>query len=245
MWVAPGTYHGGIKTTASGDAGASGRIYYVSSTKWGARIVPALNGGPTSAWDNRGHYVTIMGFEIDGSKTGSGPAWRSGLYSGGSHTQFYGNKVVHIATTIPCISAGGAAIGIDSYYKGVKGEVIDNVVHDIGPPRCRFVHGIYISTSAVVKNNLVQRVSAAGIHLWHDANDVLAATFTGAPQAPTTSEFMTTSCTITSMAFRKRGKPAATTSTAATARSATPVTGPSNAACATPVLPTQIGATLK
>jgi hypothetical protein len=35
------------------------------------------------------------------------------------------------------------------------------------------VQGIYISTSAVVRNNVVSHVAAAGIHLWHDANDVV------------------------------------------------------------------------
>ncbi|MFC5547391.1 DUF4214 domain-containing protein, partial [Massilia aerilata] len=38
VWVAPGTYAGGIKTTANGTASA--RIYWVSTTKWGAKIVP-------------------------------------------------------------------------------------------------------------------------------------------------------------------------------------------------------------
>lgn len=173
VWVAPGTYDGGLRTKASGNAAPSGRIYYVSTTKWGARIVPPATGGIKSAWDNRGNNISIVGFEVDGSKPGTGPAWRSGLYSGGSHTHVHGNKVHHIATTIPCTSAGGSAIGIDSYYRGVKGKVIDNVVHDIGPNGCRFVHGIYISTSAVVDNNVVYRVAAAGIHLWHDANDVV------------------------------------------------------------------------
>jgi hypothetical protein len=173
VWVAPGTYDGSVKTTASGDATPAGRIYYVSTTRWGARIVPPATGRIRSAWNNRGSYVSIVGFDVDGSQPGTGAAWRTGLYSGGSHTHFHGNKVHHIATTVPCNSAGGSAIGIDSYYQGVKGEVIDNVVHDIGQAGCRFVQGIYISTSAVVKDNVVYRVAAAGIHLWHDANDVL------------------------------------------------------------------------
>jgi hypothetical protein len=173
VWVAPGTYYGGFKTTASGNATPSGRIFYVSTTQWGARIVPSASGKNKSAWNNRGDYVSIVGFDVDGSKTGTGVAWRFGLYSGGSHTHFHGNKVHHIANTAPCTSAGGSAIGVDSYYKGVKGEVTDNVVHDIGQSGCRFVQGIYISTSAVVRNNVVSHVAAAGIHLWHDANDVV------------------------------------------------------------------------
>ncbi|WP_376712378.1 DUF1565 domain-containing protein, partial [Acinetobacter baumannii] len=47
VWVAPGSYAGGIKTTASGTAAA--RIYWVSTTKWGARIVPPVNSTNNSA----------------------------------------------------------------------------------------------------------------------------------------------------------------------------------------------------
>jgi hypothetical protein len=173
VWVAPGTYEGGFKTSASGEAAPAARIYYVSTTKWGARIVPPAAGASNSAWSNRGNYVSIVGFEVDGSKRDARTAWRYGLYSGGSHTRFHGNKVHHIANHVPCTSVGGSAIGIDSYYRGVKGEVTDNVVHDIGQAGCRFTQGIYISTSASVKNNIVYRVAAAGIHLWHDANDVV------------------------------------------------------------------------
>ncbi|GAB3420038.1 DUF1565 domain-containing protein [Massilia agilis] len=62
VWVAPGTYTGGFKTTASGTSSA--RIYWVSTTKWGAKIVP---GSTANVWDNRGSYVSIVGFDIDGS----------------------------------------------------------------------------------------------------------------------------------------------------------------------------------
>ena len=170
VWVAPGTYAGGIKTVASGTAAA--RIYWVSTTKWGARIVPPSNSTNNSAWDNRGNYVSIIGFDVDGSKIGSGTKWVHGIYTGGSYNVIDGNHVHHMATTIPCNSAGGSAIGVDSYYKGVKGDVINNVVNDIGPAGCPYVQGIYHSTSGTIKNNVVYRVGSAAIHLWHDATDV-------------------------------------------------------------------------
>ncbi|WP_208281153.1 right-handed parallel beta-helix repeat-containing protein [Massilia oculi] len=170
VFVAPGTYAGGFKTTASGTA--SSRIYWVSTTKWGAKIVPPANSTNNSAWDNRGNYVSIIGFDIDGSKLGSGTKWVHGIYTGGSYNVIEGNHVHHMATTIPCNSAGGSAIGVDSYYKGVKGDVIGNVVHDIGPAGCTYVQGIYHSTSGTIKNNVVYRVGSAAIHLWHDATDV-------------------------------------------------------------------------
>ncbi|QYG02404.1 right-handed parallel beta-helix repeat-containing protein [Massilia sp. NP310] len=170
VFVAPGTYAGGIRTTASGTA--SSRIYWVSTTKWGAKIVPPANSTNKTAWDNRGNYVSIIGFDVDGSKIGKGTKWVLGIYTGGSYNVIEGNRVHHMATTIPCNSAGGSAIGVDSYYKGVKGDVIGNVVHDIGPAGCTYVQGIYHSTSGTIKNNIVYRVGSAAIHLWHDATDL-------------------------------------------------------------------------
>ena len=170
VFVAPGTYDGGFKTTASGNAKA--RIYWVSTTKWGAKIVPPAKSSNKTAWDNRGNYVSIIGFEVDGSKVRSGTKWTLGIYTGGSYTVIEGNHVHHTATTIPCNSAGGSAIGVDSYYKGVMTDVVGNVVHDIGPAGCTYVQGIYVSTSGTIKNNVVYRVGSAAIHLWHDATNV-------------------------------------------------------------------------
>ena len=50
---------------------AAARIYRVSTTKWGAKIVPPANSTNKDAWDKRGDYVSIIGFEIDGSKVRS------------------------------------------------------------------------------------------------------------------------------------------------------------------------------
>ncbi len=164
VWVAPGTYTGGIKTTASGTSSA--RIYWISTTKWGAKIVP---GSTANVWDNRGNYVSIIGFDIDGS---SKPSVTHGIYTGGSYSMIQGNHVHHIAKSATCTSAGGSAIGVDSYYGGVSNDVVGNVVNDIGPAGCTYIQGIYVSTSGSVKNNLVYRVAEAAIHLWHDANHV-------------------------------------------------------------------------
>jgi len=138
VWVAPGTYAGGFQTTASGTA--SDRIYWISTTKWGARIVPPARSGNNSAWDNRGDCVSIIGFEVDGGDLGSGARWTHGIYTGGSFSVIEGNHVHDVATTIGCNGGGGSAIGVDSYYRGVQGAVLGNVVHDIGPaaaPMCR------------------------------------------------------------------------------------------------------------
>jgi parallel beta-helix repeat protein len=171
VWVAPGTYAGGIKTTANGTA--AGRIYWVSTTKWGAKIVPPSSSSNNNAWDNRGNYVSIIGFDVDGTNSGSGTKWTHGIYTGGSYGMIQDNHIHHIARSVACTSAGGSAIGVDSYYHGVKSDIVSNVVNDIGPAGCTYVQGIYVSTSGTIKNNLVYRVGAVGIHLWHDATDVI------------------------------------------------------------------------
>jgi hypothetical protein len=169
--VAPGTYPGGFKTTVSGTA--KDRISFVSTVKWGAKIVPPAKSTTPTAWDNRGNYVDIVGFDVDGSAHQAGTRWTAGIYSGGSYDRIEYNHVHHIATTIPCTSAGGSGIGVDSYYHGVQSDVIGNSVHDIGPPGCRYIQGIYINTPGSVKNNIVYRIGAAGIQLWHDAHNVI------------------------------------------------------------------------
>jgi hypothetical protein len=171
VFVAPGTYYGGFKSTISGTASA--RIYFVSTTKWGAKIVPPASSPNDTAWDNRGSYVDIIGFEVNGAAHQSGTKWLHGIYNGGSYDMIRNNRVHHIATSVTCTSAGGSAIGVDSYYKGKLSDVIGNLVHDIGPAGCKYVQGIYMSTSGSVKNNVVYRVSEAAIHLWHDATNVI------------------------------------------------------------------------
>ena len=165
VFVAPGTYYGGLRTTIHGSA--TGKIYYVSTTKHGAIIRPS--GSANFAWDNRGNYVEIIGFRVNGT----GGPWKNGIYNGGSYDVIKGNWVHHIAKGVGCTSSGGSAIGIDSYYRGVKSDAIGNLVHDIGPAGCRYIQGIYMSTSGQVKNNVVYRVAEGAIHLWHDANNVI------------------------------------------------------------------------
>ncbi|SHH02697.1 DUF1565 domain-containing protein [Massilia sp. CF038] len=168
--VAPGRYAGGFRTSQSGAPGA--RIAFVSTVQWGAQIVPPPVSRTDTAWDNRGSHVDIIGFQIDGRLPQNGVKWTHGIYNGGSYGLIQHNWVHHLATDVPCTSAGGSAIGVDSYYRGVDAKVVANLVHDIGPAGCPYVQGIYVSTSGTVTNNIVYRVAAAGIHLWHDATRV-------------------------------------------------------------------------
>lgn len=168
--VAPGTYFGGVRTATHGTAEA--RIVFESTERGGARLVPPLDSRQPAAWDNRANYLDIVGFEIDGGQYQSGMKWLSGIYNAGSHNGIHHNHIHHVGNDVPCEAKGGAGIGIDSYYKGNDAEVVGNHVHDIGPPECRYMHGIYVSTTASVRDNIIYRAAGAGIHLWHDASHV-------------------------------------------------------------------------
>ena len=168
--VAPGMYSGGVRTATNGTLEA--RIVFQSTERWGARIVPPLDARQGAAWDNRANYLDIIGFEIDGTQYQSGMKWLSGIYNGGSHNGIHHNHIHHIGNDVPCEAKGGAGIGVDSYYKGNDAEVVGNHVHDIGPAECRYMHGIYVSTTGSVRDNIIYHASGAGIHLWHDASHV-------------------------------------------------------------------------
>lgn len=164
VYVAPGLYVGLIQTRAAGRKAA--RIRYVSTVKWGARL---LGRGKDAVWVNHGDHADISGFDISGSG-------RIGILNLGSHTLIEGNHVHHLAVSGGCTADGGA--GIDNgNYAGSDGDIIGNIVHDIGSPgSCNGVHGIYSSNQGGrIVNNLVYRVAAYGIHLWHAATRVTIA----------------------------------------------------------------------
>ena len=181
--VAPGTYRGGFKTMMSGTAAQ--RIYYVSTAVGGARIIPPVHSDSTTAWENHGSFVDIVGFDVDGGAGHTGVKWSRGIYNAGSYALIKHNRVHHLAQDLPCTTAGGFGIFIDSLHRGDQNEVDGNTVHDIGPPSCRFAQGIYISTSGRATNNVVFRVGGSAILMWHDAqkvvvsNNTVAASMTG------------------------------------------------------------------
>lgn len=120
-------------------------------------------------WANYGSYVDIVGFDV----TGPG---RLGIFNMGSHTSIVGNHVHDLAISGGCTANGGSGI-LNGNYNGSDGDIIGNVVHDIGVPgSCNGVQGIYHSNlRGHIFNNIVYRVSAYGIHLWHAANNVTVA----------------------------------------------------------------------
>ena len=162
--VAPGSYPETVKTTASGRAGA--RIRYLSSVKWGAKVVGA---GSEAVWTNLGQQVEIAGFDLSGSG-------RAGILNYGSWVTMRGNHVHDLALSGGCTGSGGGGI-VNANYKAGHGEIVGNLVHDIGVPgACAGVHGIYYANGqGRIRNNIVYRASAWGIHLWHAADQVVIA----------------------------------------------------------------------
>jgi parallel beta-helix repeat protein len=166
--VAPGTYSGGITTVASGTPAQ--RIRYVSDVKWGAKIIGSAKGREDIAWWNKGAFVDIDGFEVDGSGS---PVWRIGLYNTGSGSRIVNSHVHNIAKgRADCPKSGGAGIESDGYYGAKQGRIESNLVHDIGPTGCILFHGIYHTHDGTVRNNVVYGASGWGISLWHAASDV-------------------------------------------------------------------------
>jgi hypothetical protein len=162
--VAPGTYWETVRTNAK--ATSSGRIRFVSDTKWGAKIVGS---GTEAMWQNNGNYTDIVGFDV----TGPG---RLGILNLASYTSLQGNHVHDLKVSGGCTGSGGAGI-MNGSYTASDGDMIGNVVHDIGVPgACNAVQGIYhANLRGKIMNNVVYRASSYGIHLWHAATNVVIA----------------------------------------------------------------------
>jgi hypothetical protein len=88
VYVAPGTYSGGLTTAKSGTSSA--RIRYVSSTKHRAILVAPSGSTAQHGWLNTGNYVDIDGFQIDGRKA---PLWRNGILTRASYGSINNNYV--------------------------------------------------------------------------------------------------------------------------------------------------------
>lgn len=162
--VAPGTYNENVQTNIQGRVTA--RIRFLSEIKWGAKIIGR---GTESMWMNNGSYTDIVNFDISGSG-------RLGILNLASWTTISGNHVHNLAVSGGCTANGGAGIN-NANYAGSNDDIEGNVVHDIGVPgSCSLVHGIYSSNFySKINNNIIYRVSAFGIHLWHAARNVVIA----------------------------------------------------------------------
>jgi hypothetical protein len=137
---------------------------YVSDARWGAKIVTS---GTAAPWYNYGSYVDIVGFEV------SAPYAAQGIISMGSYVRILGNHVYSVA--LHTTSGPGAGIN-HANYSSSHNEVSGNRVSNIGPSGNTQVQGIYVSqTGAVVRNNVVNRVSGWCLHAWHAATNITVA----------------------------------------------------------------------
>ena len=169
--VAPGIYEvaapsarsAGIRTTTSGTA--TERIKFISDVKWGAKIVFS---GTGMAWNSKGSYVDIEGFDISG--TG-----RIGILAEGGNENISNNFIHDLTVSGGCNGRGGAAINV---WGERGGAVIDsNVIRNIGQQwlaarSCNTVQGIYVANqNNRISNNIISGVASVGINSWHGATD--------------------------------------------------------------------------
>lgn len=167
--VADGDYPGSFQTTKDGTAGAP--ITFIAATRWGAKIVPPTTSARNFGWDSRGDYVTIDGFEVDGSvDPTSGTRWTVGLGVAGEGSIIQNCHAHHIYNNGTANSTGGAGILLDSYYGGQNMRALSNRVHHVGPATggTNWYHGIYMTASGEIKNNLSYANVGGGVHCWHD-----------------------------------------------------------------------------
>ncbi|WP_426145357.1 DUF1565 domain-containing protein [Polaromonas sp. DSR2-3-2] len=163
--VAPGTYAETITSTVSGTA--SGRIRYVSDTKWGAKLVPAA--GTDTMWRVDGGYTDIDGFQIDGT---GGTSVRQGIYMTGGNSSVRNSWIHNVAESSGCDSNGGGGVTVDQ-HAGAQFDNYDitgNLIHHIGGT-CHWIHGIYHASSGTIKNNIVHNTNY-GILAGHDPHDL-------------------------------------------------------------------------
>lgn len=174
--VAPGTYIGGFTLTCAGTGSAP--ILFISTVKWGARIVPPVRNasGLRFGWENRGDFVTIDGFEIDGTvESATGLQWNVGVGCYGMGNTVRNCHVHHIALSDTTPATGGAGVLMDSWYGRQNMTADANVCHHIGPPTSSQTtyHGIYQSAAGSISNNVSYANSGGGVHCWHDARSIV------------------------------------------------------------------------
>lgn len=162
--VAPGVYAETVHSTVDGTAAAP--IRFVSDTPEAAVIRPSGVSGVI--WRSDGDYVTIQGFDIDGSAS---PSVRNGMYLTGAHSTALNNEVHHINQAGVNDSQGGGGIILGGgYYGHTDQHAIGNEVHDVGGGS--FFQGIYHQDTGSVVNNVVHDVAGLAVSLWHDVHDV-------------------------------------------------------------------------
>lgn len=173
IYVAPGTYTGGFQTPVSGTATA--HIHFVSTIKYGAKLVPPAGSTSGIAWWIRGGYTDVDGFEIDGTSYLGGINWTVGIEADGNYDTVENNLIHNIHDISVTACSGHGAAGIDFYgfnYGHTGGTANANTVHDVTwHGTCSYDNGIYANTPRIVlTNNLVYNIiGSVAIENWHGA----------------------------------------------------------------------------
>jgi hypothetical protein len=160
--VAPGTYRENVLILTGGNANA--RIEFLSTVKWGARVIGVKHSFPNGALYATvaiyASYIDFVGFDVAAPYSLVGIQMDDGgVPENGSYNRIAGNRVHDVAggcklglcdhRYYPTPNTAGAGILIgSSRYRGHNNDVIENLVFDIGEPlnpfNANLVHGIYI-----------------------------------------------------------------------------------------------------
>jgi hypothetical protein len=160
----PASGSAGIKTIKSGTATA--RIRFVSDVKWGAKIVFS---GIGMAWDSKGAYVDIDGFDISGSG-------RLGILAEGGNLTITNNFIHDLKVSGGCNGSGGAAIdtwGPSAASPSIRTWSATSASSGSATQACNTVQGIYVTNqNKCVSNNVISGVARRHQQLaWRDRFD--------------------------------------------------------------------------
>ena len=176
VYFANGSYTGGVTCHASGTAAAP--ITFLSTNRWGAKIVePAGAGMGTSLLHLAGDYTVVDGFEV------TGPDAQYGIFAEGNFDTIQHNWVHDVCNTLSPGSSGGEGISNwQTNYAGSGCTITDNRVERIGPKDAngnilanQYIHPIYVmcgnsAGAGTISNNLVLNGSGWGIAIYHNPN---------------------------------------------------------------------------
>ncbi len=178
--VAPGNYTftggGNFTTNATGTAGNT--IKFISTARWGAKIVPRST--DTISWVMNGAYSEVIGFDVAGP---TGTSSQIGIESLKGNTAIRNNHVHDVGANVAaCGSPGGA--GVDAFGQATvtftDAYTVDgNLINNVGPtafPQCQFWAGIYLAQpNSFITNNIIYNFGYEAIVTWHDSdNSVIA-----------------------------------------------------------------------
>jgi hypothetical protein len=168
--VLPATYMQPSNTPLTNlvSGSATQRLQFVSTTKWGAKIVGTgmfgLNTNAYVVW-NQGDYVDYIGFDV----TGDG---RIGINNANSSCSVK-NCRIHDIPAHANTSGGG---GIDHSTPTATGNNTStgNLIFNIGEGTDNGVHGIYQSNpGGIIQNNICLSNSGMGINLDHNPSNCI------------------------------------------------------------------------